>query len=454
MIKVFAFGPLSRLASAVMLISTMGACTAFDSVKDWVSETQEPRLPGERQSVLGHQKDLVVDPRLVREPVVLPAPYMNTDWPQNGGFPSHALHHLSLESDTLSVRWRKSIGTGSSSDLRLISMPIVANGILYAIDAETRVVAMNAKSGERLWRYSLVPDGESDDNSVGGGVAYYEDRLIVTTAFGDVFALDANNGGMIWRTHVGQPFRVAPTVSNGAVIAISFNNQLHVMRVESGELVWNHSGVPERADVMGGAAPAVSDGRLVAAFSSGELVTFALQSGSIIWQDSLARRGRLTALQSLADINAHPIIDRGMVFAVGHSGRMIAANLETGLRIWDAKIGGVNTPWVAGDYVFILNNESELLCLNREDGRVRWSTAMPRYENPGRRRDAIQWSGPLLASDRLIITSSEGEAWSLSPYDGQMLGYQKLPDKVFLAPIVADGWLYILTDDGDIVAMN
>lgn len=445
---------MKRAVLITVLTLALGGCSTFESISDWVTDRQDPPLPGERLSVLALEQDLSVDPRLAQEPLILPAPYLNQNWTQAGGVPSHALHHLGVSSDVLEVQWRRSIGQGSTRDLRLITMPIVANGVLYAMDAESRVTALDAKSGERLWRVSLVPDEEEDDNSLGGGVAYYEGRLFVTTAYGDVFALDAASGGQIWRNHIGQPFRIPPTVSNGAVVALSFDNQLHVMRVESGDLVWNHTGLEEEADVMGGAAPAISQGRLVAAFSSGELIGFDLGSGNILWQDSLVRRGRLTALQALADINGLPVIDRGVVYTVGHSGRMVAVDLNSGLRYWDAEVGGVQTPWIAGDYIYLLTNESEVMALTREDGRIRWITPLPRFENPERRRDPIQWAGPLLVSDRLILTSTLGEAWALSPYTGDVLGFERLPDPTFLAPIVADGWVYILTDDGDIVAMN
>lgn len=444
----------TNAAMVGLFLGGLTGCSTYDDVSDWLFDTQNPPLPGERLSVLSLEQDLVVDPRLNREAVILPAPYLNENWSQNGGAPSHALHHLGVTSDVLAIQWRASIGAGSDSDLRLISMPVVANGIVFAMDAESRVVAMDAKTGKRIWRVSLVPEGESDDNSLGGGVAWYQGRVYATTGFGEIYALDAQTGALVWRTDIGQPFRMPPTVSNGAVVAASFDNQLHVLRAESGEVVWNHSGVEENADVMGGASPAISKGRVVAAFSSGDLTAFDLRSGAVVWQDSLVRRGRLTALQSLADINALPIVDRGMVFAVGHSGRMIAVDLQSGVRLWDAEIGGIQTPWVVGDYIYVLTNDSKMVALRREDGRIRWVTQLPQFENEERRRDQILWAGPLLVSDRLIVTSSLGEAWAISPYDGAVMGYEDLPDPTFLPPIVADGWVYILTDDGDIVALN
>ena len=52
----------------------------------------------------------------------------------------------------------------------------------------------------------------------------------------------------------------------------------------------------------------------------------------------------------------------------------------------------------------------------------------------------------------VLLASSEGEAVSVSPYTGEVLGKARLEGPVSLPPIVADGTVYFLTDDGDLVA--
>ncbi len=140
------------------------------------------------------------------------------------------------------------------------------------------------------------------------------------------------------------------------------------------------------------------------------------------------------ALSSLADIHGRPVIDRGRVFAVSHSGRMVAIDLRTGDRVWEQDIGGTQGPWVAGDYVYVLSNDVRLLCMTWKDGRVRWATQLPRYDNPEKKRDPIKWAGPILAGDRLIVISSDGVAFSVSPYTGKALGTIDFPYGVFVDP--------------------
>ena len=140
-------------------------------------------------------------------------------------------------------------------------------------------------------------------------------------------------------------------------------------------------------------------------------------------------------LRSLA--KALPVIDRGEVYAISQSGLMAAFSVNTGERLWSRDIGGIQTPWAAGDYVYVLDNNARLICLTRKEGKVHWIHQLPQYENPEKKVDPIIWAGPVLISDRLVMTSSNGYAEAISPYDGKLAGRVEIPGATTIAPIVA-----------------
>ena len=146
------------------------------------------------------------------------------------------------------------------------------------------------------------------------------------------------------------------------------------------------------------------------------------------------------------------MIDRGIVLAISNSGLMVAVDLRSGRRIWEREIASVESPWVAGDFVFVLSSNAELAAVGRRDGRIHWVTALSLWEDPEDREGRINWTAPILAGNRLIVAGSTGEALAVSPYTGQILGAEEMPDKVSIPPIVANDTIYFLSDDGDLVA--
>ena len=101
---------------------------------------------------------------------------------------------------------------------------------------------------------------------------------------------------------------------------------------------------------------AVSGETVIAPYTSGEIFALRVQNGQVGWSDVLSRSGHVTALSALDDIAGRPVIDRGVVYAISQSGLMAAFSVNTGERLWSRDIGGIQTPWAAGDYVYVLDN--------------------------------------------------------------------------------------------------
>ena len=154
--------------------------------------------------------------------------------------------------------------------------------------------------------------------------------------------------------------------------------------------------------------------------------------------------GETTASGILAD-PARPVIDRGVVFAVSHGGKMIAVSESTGERLWTRSVTSTQMPWAAGDAVYVVDVSGKLMALSRTDGKVRWVTELP---------GAGRWNGPVLAGGRLWLVSAEGSLVSVNASNGQLMGTADLGEEVFITPVVAGGRMYIMADDATLIALN
>jgi outer membrane protein assembly factor BamB len=406
-------------------------------------------LPGERISVLGIGGGVEPDPKLAAKPVTLPPPAVNPDWPEPGGNPAHAMNHPALP-DTLTRAWDTSIGDGSARYTKVMSQPVIAGGRIFTMDGGVQVSAVDAGTGNRIWQVDLKPEGQRG-NAFGGGPAWWKDRLYVATGYAEVLALDPADGKVIWRKNVTSPVHAPPTVADGRIFAVTVDNELTALAAEDGKHLWSHNGIPETAGLLGGASPAVEGEIVIAPYSSGELFALRVENGRALWSDNMAATRSVNAVAGLADIRGRPVIDHGRVFAVSHSARMAAIDLRTGDRVWEQQIASSHSPWVVGEYVFVLANDNELVCLTRDAGKVRWAHQLARYEDEKARSDPIIWAGPVLGGNRLIVLSSLGEAVFVSPATGEVIGQQDM-SATYLGPVIANNVLYLLSDDANLSA--
>ncbi|MBC6440315.1 MAG: PQQ-binding-like beta-propeller repeat protein [Rhodospirillales bacterium] len=419
---------------------------------DWLGEPPPPPLKGDRIAVLDLETELQADAGVENTPVILPLPTDTPNWPQYGGRLDKAMHHVAAPG-ALEEIWSRSIGEGQGRFRKLIAQPVVALGRVFTLDADTTVRAFDAATGDSLWSFDIEPEDE-DEGGWGGGLAFYRDRLYVTTGYGELIMLDHETGEEYWRVRIGPPLRKPPTVSQGRVYLVTSDNELVALNADTGDILWSHRGLDEIAGLLGGGSPAVSGSVVIASYLSGELYALRAENGRVVWVDTLAYAARFGSLAALNDINGSPVIDRGLVFAISHSGRLVAIDLASGARVWERDIAGVQTPWVAGDYLYVVTIDGHVICLFRLDGRIRWVTTLPQFENLEDREDPIQWTGPVLAGDRLLVAGSDGRAASVSPYTGVVLGMVDLGSGLPLSPVVASEIVYFVEEAGELIALR
>ncbi|MDL2340913.1 MAG: PQQ-like beta-propeller repeat protein [Pseudomonadota bacterium] len=408
-----------------------------------------PKTPvlGERIAVLTSEGEVEVDPVLNGASMALPEAVANSEWSQSGGNATKSMGQLALGT-SLAEAFRVSIGRGSSLTARLASSPIVADGRVYTIDTMGSVRAFDARSGAALWSVQTPVDKGSEASVYGGGLAFDSGRIFATNGLGHVMALDAATGASVWQVRPGGPLRGAPSVAGGALYVMSQDNQIFSLSTADGKTNWSAAAALEIAGVFGSASPAVGQGTVVAGFSSGELNAYRYENGRQVWQDALQRTSITTSVSTLSDIDADPVIDGGQVFAVGQGGRMVALELTTGQRLWESNIAGIDTPWVAGDWIFVITDKAQLICFSRANGHVRWINQMPGFNNAKKKKGEIDYSGPVLAGGRLIVAGSNGVLINLDPETGSFQSQTGVKAPISLDPVVANSTLYVLDDKG------
>lgn len=440
---------ISRIAIlAAALALPLAGCGAFKG-------DGGPKTPtvGKRVSILSNDNSIKVDPALENVQVVLPAATPNASWSQSGGNASKTPGHPAL-GVSRSLAWSANIA-GNSKTHRLAASPVVADNRLYVIGTDAVVTAYDATTGQRLWNSSIATENRQYRNILfGGGVGVEGSTVFAASGAGDVVALNAADGSVIWKAKPGGLLRGAPTIAYGSVYVISQDNQIFAMSAADGSVVWQATASAEAGSVFGAASPAAGQSTIVAGFSSGEVQAYRYENGRDLWEDALARTSMALSVSTLTDVDADPVVDRGRVFALGQGGRMASYDLLSGQRIWEISIAGISTPYVVGDWVFAMTDDAKLMAVARGTGKVRWMQQLARFrvETEKKRKDPIRWTGPVLAGGRLIAVNSEGQLVEFSPENGATVATSEFKSAISQSPVVANNTLYVLEDNGRITA--
>ena len=436
----------SRRALLLGSLAALPGCSVYDSL---FGPDKKP-LPGDRQTVLAGGRALG-DAAATRS-VAVPPPVDIAEWPQPGGTPAHEGGHFALSSG-YDRGWTASIGESTGYRRRITAQPVVAAGRVFTMDADGTVAAFDAAGGRGLWR--TATEGKDDrSTNIGGGVTTAGDTVYASTGRAEIVALDAANGAIRWRAPLGVPARAAPTVAADRLYVGTLDNQIVGLSASDGKRLWSYQSPGTETMVLGMPAPAFVDGIVIAGFGSGELVALRAASGTVVWSDSLAATRGRTSISDLSAIRGMPAVKDGRVYAASLGGQFLANDLRSGRRLWELEFASGETPWVAGDWVFAVGVDARVAAVNRMDGTVAWTTQLDAYENPAKRQDPIGWCGPILAGGRLFVGNSAGRAVLLDPSNGAVTNTISLPGALSLAPIVAGGTMFMVTDTATLLALR
>ncbi|RED11314.1 outer membrane protein assembly factor BamB family protein [Pontivivens insulae] len=428
--------PVLTLSMACLVAS----CGLFDG--------EEDILPGERIQVRPATSATVI--QNTARPAALPAARINDAWTHPGGSASHATGHPDLQGEVTSA-FVTSVGTGNSDEVRITSGPVVAGGSVYTISSTGTVVATTT-SGQRRWAQSLVPLGEQAQDGFGGGVSLGNNSVFAATGFGEVFALDASDGSILWQANVGAPVRSAPTFANGRVFVVGRDDTATAFNADTGTVEWRVQGARGDTGVLGGGQVAVFEGLAVLPFSSGEILAVGARNGRRAWATALTQGRRGLARSSIGDITGDPVVVGTSVYAANQSGSLVSINGLSGTRNWTHPDGAVDAPLVVGDSVWFVSDQAELIRLDAANGNPIWSVQLP-ARNPRDEDVSAFYAGPVLAGGRLVVATDTGLSF-FSPTDGSSLGAVSLPDGAASAPAVAGGRLYVQSGTGSLHAFE
>ena len=436
------------LLPLTLALFSLPACSLWDAIG---SDKTKPPLPGARISVLDLEKSLRPDAAAAAGTYNFPEAWQNETWPQAGGYPNHAMQNLVLGQAALRKVWTADIGEGSRGSQPLTAQPVVMNGGVFTLDTEADLKAFSVKDGKEIWSVS-VRDPNEEDDVISGGVSGSTGILYVTAGFDEVLAVKAEDGKILWRKKLSGPSRAAPTVIGTRVFVTTLNNSLVALNRNDGAVLWEYSGLTQSAGLLGAASPAIAGDFIIPAFSSGEISALRAANGSVAWSDNLSGALRLGGLSGLSDIRGLPVVDNNIVYAISFGGKMAAIDISSGTRVWQKDIGGDKTPWIAGSRLFVISLESQMAALDAATGDIAWVSQLARFKDAENKKDPIFWAGPIMGGDRLLAFSSEGRVAEINPVDGTLVREWETGENIRIAPVIADGTLYLLAENGTLIA--
>lgn len=332
----------------------------------------------------------------------------------------------------------------STADDRYVFEPIINDDKIYVLDPKGILSAYDLKLEKTIFSKKLFTK-KLFEQFKNPRIGYFNEQIFAVLGNNEIVAASAVDGKIIWKKTI-LSLAISAPVSDGKLVYVTTNdNKTYALDINDGNLVWMSLGVNKPTAILGASSPVLYRNILIVGYSSGEIYALNKENGEPIWTQDLNLSKATNSDFYLNDIDATPTVKDDVVYSIGNGGLMMAIDVKTGKYLWKKEIASIADFWIAGEFLYVVNNDDKLIALRRKDGAVKWVTQLANYKNKKKPATKILYKGVTMIGDKLVITDARGKLVVVDPKTGKIEQIYKVGQEINHPAVAVDGKIYLHT---------
>lgn len=312
--------------------------------------------------------------------------------------------------------------------------PLVYKDTVIQANGLDGIGAYGALSGSPKWKLAIVNGAEAS-------AAIINDRLFIGASDGQVYAINAETGEVLWTFVTKVETLSEPLIHDGVLYVLNGNNTLYALDAASGKQMWLYA----RQDtapisVRGGSKPAFRNGTIYVGFSDGYVVALLAQNGALKWEKLISKN------KKFKDIDTNPALEGDFLYISGYDDQVFCLRAATGETVWQAPYGGYGSLLIASDRLYVAATLGEMVALNKETGQKIWSYPV---------KKGIP-TGASILKGALLFGESQGDLVVLDATSGKKLSSFTPGRGIFSTPTVDErtSMVYFISNEANLYGIR
>ncbi|KAA9132025.1 outer membrane protein assembly factor BamB [Marinihelvus fidelis] len=334
--------------------------------------------------------------------------------------------------------WSLSVGDGTRRGTQQLR-PVYRDGVLYVADYEGELTAVDAMSGNRIWRLKT-------ELPFSGGPGLGASLVIVGTENGEVHAFTPETGTPVWIARVSSEILAAPTEADGIVVVRSIDGRVFGLDARNGRRVWVYDHSVPLLTLRGNANPLIRAGIVYLGYDSGEVVALRLDDGTLVWEQAVVTPEGRSELDRLADVDGQMAIVASDLLVSSFKNRVSSLAADSGRLLWFKDVSSATGVTVLRTHLATSDANGHVWLMDRRNGTTLWK------QDALSNRDLTR---PAIYGDYVVVGDYDGYLHWIDLETGHFVARDKLGGKGFNgAPLVIGDTLYVYTRKGKLIALR
>ncbi|MBP7710462.1 MAG: PQQ-like beta-propeller repeat protein [Rickettsiales bacterium] len=390
-----------------------------------------------------------VDELLEKVEIKIPTQQKNLTW--SGSSSSQNQQIENFEKNFAIGSWSKKISFDKSSktwsfysgtrDDRFVFSPIIKDQKVFILNSGGTLISYDLKADKKIWKTRIF-HRQYLKNYQTPKIGYSNGKIFAIAGINKIAAVDEADGKILWSKDISAIPVSSPVVDGELVYVTTNDNKLYAFNVNDGELQWTQSGILRATAIFGAADPVIYKNLVIVSYSSGEVYAVNKKTGEAMWSQNLNISKATNSDFYLNDVDATPVVKDDVIYAIGNGGLMMAMKVKDGNYLWKKEIAGIVDFWLAGDFLFVINNDNKLLSVSKKTGGIKWILQLPNLKKENKPQTKILYSGVVMAGDKLLIAESDGKLLVVNPITVKIEKTYSIGKKISHTPVVVNGKIY------------
>lgn len=246
------------------------------------------------------------------------------------------------------------------------SNPVLTDNTVIFGNQSTGLISIYPGIMQVRWTLP-VPGGVVSEIALDRGEVYFGG------ADGVLYAASAETGRVTWRYDLKNPVVSKPTVSGGRLFVTTSDDTVYAFDAATGKWLWHYRRkTSPLATVHAASSPLVDGNEVLAGMTDGFLVALSVNDGQLKWERRLHQGTRFT------DVDAHPVLENGIVYIPSYDGALYALKRTGGEVLWRFDAGGSRQVVLEDQRIFLPSSNGTIYALEKSSSKVLWQFDLDR----------------------------------------------------------------------------
>jgi len=268
--------------------------------------------------------------------------------------------------------------------------------------------------------------------------------LIVADNIAKYYAINLNNGELLWSKNNLAPFNSQIKIHKDKFFIIDFSNTLRCFSVKDGKELWSIKTENSLIRSQKKLSMVIVDDLLYFNNSIGDISAVNINQGELLWQ--LPTQSSLIYESAFSLETSDLITDSKSLFFSNNKNQLFSVDLVTGSFNWENKVNSNLRPSLVGNYLFTVSLEGYLVVIEKTTGNIIRMTDIFRNFKK-KKRDMIKPIGFIIGINNIYLTTNNGRLLIIDIKTGKTKSILKIDNNKISRPLILDKNLFVIKDN-------